>query len=93
MNRRTPDDLPPELLAAYADGELGPHARDRVERWLADHPEAREIVDRILRETTTPVTVPDDLRQQVETLLRERPALRWDDAVRIIADGDLDEVA
>jgi anti-sigma factor RsiW len=45
MNRRTPDDLPPELLAAYADGELGPHARDRVERWLAEHPEAREIIE------------------------------------------------
>ena len=32
----------PELLAAYADGELDAAARERVERWLADHPEARE---------------------------------------------------
>jgi anti-sigma factor RsiW len=45
MNQRMPDDLPPELLAAYSDGELGPHARDRVEQWLADHPEARELLD------------------------------------------------
>jgi anti-sigma factor RsiW len=45
MNQRMPDDLPPELLAAYADGELGPHARDRVERWLADHPEAGENLE------------------------------------------------
>jgi hypothetical protein len=40
-----PDDLPPELLAAYVDGELGPHELDRVERWLADDPEARELLD------------------------------------------------
>jgi hypothetical protein len=45
MTNRWPDDLPLELLAAYADGELGPHDRDRVERWLADHPEAREILE------------------------------------------------
>lgn len=34
-----PDDLPPELLAGYADGELPPPLRARVEAWLADHPE------------------------------------------------------
>lgn len=39
------DDLPPEMLAAYADGELRPHDRDRVEQWLADHPEVRELLD------------------------------------------------
>src|SRR5947208_5746888 len=37
-----PADRWPELLAAYADGELDPAMRERVERWLADHPEARE---------------------------------------------------
>ena len=45
MTTSDPDDLPPELLAAYADGELGPRDRDRVERWLADHPEARDLLD------------------------------------------------
>src|SRR5437764_4714017 len=35
-----PPDLP-ELLAAYADGELDAAGRARVEAWLADHPEAR----------------------------------------------------
>jgi hypothetical protein len=35
-----PDEFPRELLAAYADGELDAAARERVERWLADHPEA-----------------------------------------------------
>src|SRR5687768_10639232 len=45
MTTSDPDDLPPEFLAAYADGELGPRDRDRVERWLADHPEARELVE------------------------------------------------
>jgi hypothetical protein len=36
-----PNDLPRELLAAYVDGELEGEARARVERWLADHPDAR----------------------------------------------------
>ena len=40
-----PDDLPAELLAAYVDGELGPRDRSRVERWLAERPEAREFVE------------------------------------------------
>src|SRR5262245_54407800 len=31
----------PELLAAYADGELDAAARAQVEAWLAAHPEAR----------------------------------------------------
>jgi len=39
------DDLPPEILAAYADGELSPRDRDRVDQWLADHPEGRELLD------------------------------------------------
>lgn len=31
----------PELLAAYADGELDAAGRTQVEAWLAEHPEAR----------------------------------------------------
>jgi hypothetical protein len=45
MTRGPSDDLPPSWLAAYADGELSPADRDRVERWLADDPEARELLD------------------------------------------------
>jgi hypothetical protein len=45
MTDRLPDDLPPESLAAYADGELGPADQAHVERWLADHPEARELLE------------------------------------------------
>lgn len=41
-----PDDwLPPEWLAAYADGELSPQDRARVELWLAEYPEARDLVE------------------------------------------------
>lgn len=40
-----PDDFPTEFLAAYADGELRPHDRHRVERWLAERPEVRELLD------------------------------------------------
>lgn len=45
MTGPRPDDLPPELLAGYADGELCGQDRARVERWLADHPEARELLE------------------------------------------------
>ena len=45
MTTSDPDDLSPELLAAYVDGELGPRDRTRVELWLADHPEARNLVE------------------------------------------------
>lgn len=45
MTTSEPDDLPPETLAAFADGELAPRDRDRVEQWLADHPEARDLLD------------------------------------------------
>jgi len=45
MTDGLPDDLPPEFLAAYADGELGARDRDRVEAWLVEHPEARELLD------------------------------------------------
>jgi len=45
MTPRTPDDLPPDWLAAYADGELSPEDRARVEQWLAEDAEARELLD------------------------------------------------
>src|SRR5262249_8962382 len=35
-----PDNPTPEQLAAYADRELEPAARQRIEAWLANHPEA-----------------------------------------------------
>jgi anti-sigma-K factor RskA len=41
----TPGAPPPELLAAYADGELTPAECRRVEEWLADHPEAAADVE------------------------------------------------
>jgi anti-sigma factor RsiW len=40
-----PRDFPPEFLAAYVDDELGTRDRARVERWLRDHPEARELLE------------------------------------------------
>src|SRR5436190_20928952 len=40
-----PDDLPREWLAAYADGELCPPERARVEQWLAENPEARDLLE------------------------------------------------
>jgi anti-sigma factor RsiW len=47
-----PADLPgpwPDVLAAYADGELDDHARAAVERWLAENPVARACVGAQLR--------------------------------------------
>ncbi len=43
MNR-APHDRRPELLAAYADGELDDAAAAAVERWLAADPAAREAL-------------------------------------------------
>lgn len=45
MTDGLPDDLPPEFLAAFADGELGPRDRERVEQWLLEHPEGRELLE------------------------------------------------
>jgi hypothetical protein len=42
MTTPPPNDCPRELLAAYVDGELDPAARARVDRWLAEHPDALE---------------------------------------------------
>lgn len=45
MNGPDENDLPPELLAAYVDGELSPEMTERVEQWLAVNPDALQIVD------------------------------------------------
>jgi len=43
---RSSDPFPIELLAAYVDGELEAGMRQRVEAWLAEHPEAlAELAD------------------------------------------------
>ncbi len=57
--------IPPEWLAAYADGEMDRNAilaqvKKQVEDWLAEHPEARADIEeqrrlRDLWEETTPV--------------------------------------
>jgi anti-sigma factor RsiW len=39
----------PELLAAYADGELDAADRARVEAWLEEHPEARGALEGQMR--------------------------------------------
>jgi hypothetical protein len=36
------------------------------------------------------VEVPDDLEEQVRTILEEHPELRWDDAIQIVLDDDKD---
>jgi hypothetical protein len=46
MNSPEPHDrLPLEWLAAYVDGELPATEAERVEVWLASHPEALEILE------------------------------------------------
>jgi hypothetical protein len=51
----------PEELAAYADGELDPAARVRVQDWLCDHPEAAGAVDATRRlQRAWRATTPDD---------------------------------
>jgi hypothetical protein len=65
MNWSDPDREPsPEQLAAFADGELEAPARDRIEAWLATHPDAVADVDGLRRlrhlwqETTPPDPAP-----------------------------------
>lgn len=45
MNPETPSEPTPELLAAFADDELEPAARDAVERWLSQHHDTRHEVE------------------------------------------------
>jgi hypothetical protein len=72
MNAHHGDSLPPELLAAYADGELAPAEQRRVEAWLAGHPEARADVEAQRRlsglfEDTAPRPPADDRWAEVLT--------------------------
>lgn len=55
MKPDQPTDLPPEWLAAYADGELCPLARARVDQWLANHPEFRHRLE--AQEALSPTNV------------------------------------
>lgn len=45
MSEPRPDVVPKEWLAAYADDELTSRERDRVENWLAENPQARELLE------------------------------------------------
>lgn len=68
MNGPFEDDFPPELLAAYADGELPPDLADRVSRMLENDPVAESLVgdqlslspanDEWLRDTAVPMPSP-----------------------------------
>lgn len=79
MNDESPLTIAPELLAAYADGELDAVTRLRVERYLADHPEAagelqdQEHLSRVNDEYWRLVSPPMPTKQQ------------WDDALERIA--------
>ena len=44
MNTNPPD---PELLSAYADGEVSESERAQVEQWLAQNPRGRHAVARV----------------------------------------------
>jgi anti-sigma factor RsiW len=44
-DRENDEEPSPQELAAFADGELGGEAAERVGAWLAGHPEARVEVD------------------------------------------------
>jgi anti-sigma factor RsiW len=78
----------PELLAAYADGELDPEARATVEAWLVAHPEAQAQVEaqRRLTQLFRDVPVPEPnpaawqrlearVESRLETVAAVRP--RW----------------
>jgi hypothetical protein len=62
------EELPPRLLAAYADGEVTPEERARIEAWLTDHPEAAAEVDaqrslaRLYEETPPPAPSEEEWR-------------------------------
>lgn len=83
-----PADRWPDLLAAYADGELDPAARERVERWLAEHPEAHEQLRaqrdlspenwQLWQNAEPPAPSEEawtEVRRSVEEETRERPAV------------------
>jgi anti-sigma factor RsiW len=72
------ENVSPELLAAYVDGELTPAECLRIEAWLAEHPEARADVEeqrRLLRclEETAPALPAEE--RWAETLAKVEKAL------------------
>jgi hypothetical protein len=72
------DALPPELLAAYADGELAPDECRRVKEWLAAHPEARAEVEaqrRLARLFEQSAPPPPADERWAETMARVRQRL------------------
>lgn len=50
LDRHNPQPAPEEL-GAYADGELPPESRSRVEAWLSHHPDAAAEVESLRRVT------------------------------------------
>jgi len=85
----------PELLAAYADGELDDrpylaHRRQQIEAWLAQHPEAAAVLDANaelsrLWTATTPVEPPPPAWAAVWTRIEQAPkrvkSKRWSAAL------------
>jgi len=68
----------PELLAAYADGELTAAERARVDAYLAEHPEAQHEVEaqrrlKALWDRTAPVTPDNPTWQRVLARLDAAP--------------------
>jgi anti-sigma factor RsiW len=81
MTPRRPHHVPPEWLAAYADGELSPEDRVRVELWLADNLEARELLE--AQESLGPTNT-----EFWETVRPPTPSpTGWANTVRRIASG------
>lgn len=75
--------LVPEELHAYVDGQLPPDDEQRIEAWLADHPDdaaavhAYRLQNRRLQESFDAVlneTVPADLNAMVRSRLPSSPA-------------------
>jgi hypothetical protein len=71
------EELPPRLLAAYADGEVTPEERARIEAWLADHPEAAAEVDaqrslvRLYEESSPPSPTEEEWRDVLAGIEQE----------------------
>src|SRR5262249_53772142 len=83
-------------LTAYGLKKVIPDEELLAETYRAFHrsDELREEFEdlRATMEEST-IKVPKNLKQKVRVILTEHPDLRWDDAIRIILDGDaLDRV-
>ena len=61
----------------------------------ADDGRTRQIqraIDKIVKKTLKNIDVPDELQEQVETMLTKEPGLAWDDAIFKLAKGEQLEV-